>query len=390
MNPSIRLGRIFGIPVGLNWSVLVIAALIAVVFGAGQLPQVEGYSRATYLLAGLTAAVLFLGSILAHELAHALVARAKGVAVDGITLWLLGGVAKFTGEATRPRDEAVIALVGPLVSLTAGLAFGVTALVVIALTGEMVTLATAVLGWLAAINAVVAVFNLLPAAPLDGGRVLRAVLWARRGSRRDATLAAARAGRGLGIGVIGVGLLVFAAYGVVDGVWLMLLGWFLVTAAGAEALHARLEGVTVAEVMTRAPVVAPDWVTVRELIDQYVMAHRCSTFPLRAFSGHISGLVTMAGVKRVPAGEQDETRAREVAVPIAKVPVAHPDEPVSDLMVRLGGAAGGRALVFDGDELVGIVTPADLAGAQRRHELADARRQDRDQPATKPPEIDPR
>lgn len=384
MNPSMRLGRIFGIPVGINWSVLVIAALIAVAFGAGQLPQVEGYSQPMYLLAGLIAAVLFLGSILAHELAHALVARAKGVAVDGITLWLLGGVAKFTGEATRPRDEAVIALAGPLISLSAGLAFGVAALVVIAVTGEMVTLATAVLGWLAAINAVVAVFNLLPAAPLDGGRVLRAALWARRGNRRDAAVAAARAGRGLGIGLIGVGLVVFAAYGVVDGIWLMLLGWFLVTAAGAEALHARLEGVTVGEIMTRDPVVAPDWITVRELIDEYVMAQRCSTFPLRAFAGHISGLVTMAAIKRVPVDERDETRAREVAVPIARVPIARPDEPVSDLMSRLGGPTGGRALVFDGDELVGVVSSADLAWAERRQGLAEHGR--REHPATDPPE----
>lgn len=388
MNPSVSLGRIFGIPVGINWSVLVIAALIAMAFGAGQLPRVEGYSQPMYLLAGLIAAVLFLGSILAHELGHALVARSRGVAVDGITLWLLGGVAKFAGEATRPRDEAVIALAGPLISLTAGLAFGVVAFVVIALTGEMVTLATAVLGWLAAINAVVAVFNLLPAAPLDGGRVLRAVLWARRDNRRDAALAAARAGRGLGIGLIGVGLLGFAVSGAADGVWLMLLGWFLVTAAGAEALHARLEGVTVAEVMTPDPVVAPDWTTVRELIDRYVMTHRCSTFPLRAFSGHLSGLATMSAIKRVSAGEQDETRARDVAVPIDKVPTARPDEPVSDLMSRLAGATGGRGLVFDGDELVGIVAPADLAWAERRHGLSGQGR--RDHAASDPPEINQR
>lgn len=369
MTPSVNLGRIFGVPVGINWSVLLIAALVAVAFGAGQLPRVEGYSQPTYLLAGLVAAALFLGSILAHELAHALVARARGVPVDGITLWLLGGVAKFSGEATRPRDEALIALVGPLVSLTAGALFAVAAAAVVAVTGEMVTLATAVLGWLAAINAVVAVFNLLPAAPLDGGRVLRAALWARRGDRRDAALAAARAGRGLGMGSVGVGLLVFAAYGAVDGVWLMLLGWFLMTAAGAEALHARLEGVTVGEVMTSEPVVARDWIPVRELVDDYVMTHRCSTFPLRAFDGRISGLVTLAATKRVPAGERDTTRARDIAVPLDKVPVGHPEESLSDLISRLGGATGGRALVFDGDELVGIVSPADIAWAERRHSL---------------------
>jgi CBS domain-containing protein len=170
--------------------------------------------------------------------------------------------------------------------------------------------------------------------------------------------------------LIGLGLVILAAYGAFDGVWLMLLGWFLVTAAGAEALHARLEGVTVDEVMTRDPVVAPDWITVRELIDDYLMTHRCSTFPLRAFDGSISGLVTMAAVKRVPRDQRDEKRARDVAVPIDRAPTGQPDEPLSELMARLSGATDGRALVFDGDALVGIVSPADVAWADRRRALA--------------------
>lgn len=385
MNSSLSLGRIFGIPVGVNWTVLVIAGLIAVAFGFGELPELQGHSRGLQLLAGGVAAVLFLGSILAHEVAHAVVARRRGVPVEGITLWLLGGVARFRGEATRPRDEAVIALVGPMVSLVASALFAAVAGVVVLTTGELVTLVTLVLGWLAAINLVLAVFNLLPAAPLDGGRVLRAVLWARSGSRVQAAVTAARAGRGLGVGLIGVGLVVFAAFGAFDGLWLMLLGWFLVTAAGAEAVHARLEGVQVSEVMSRDPVVAPDWLTVRQLIDDYVMAQRCSTFPLRSFGGDISGLITLSAIKRVPADQRETTRARDVAVAIDRVPTARPDELLTDFMGRLGGSGEGRGLVFDGDELVGIVTPADLAWAERRRSLAAPHR--RQDPLADPPSV---
>lgn len=391
MASTVRLGRIFGIPVGINWSVLVIATLVAFVFGLGPMPQEvdPGRPDVLYLLAGVAAAVLFLASILAHELGHALVARARGIEVDGITLWLLGGVAQLRGEAASPRDDAVIALVGPAVSVAVGLCFGVLAGIVVAVTGETVSLATMVLGWLAGINVLVAVFNLLPAAPLDGGRVLRAALWARHRDRTEAALAAARAGRGLGVGLIAVGLAVLAAFGAFDGIWLMLVGWFLVAAARAEAMHATLQGVRVSDVMTRDPVVAPDWIVVRELIDDYLMSHRCSTFPLRAFDGRISGLVTMSAVKRVPAGQRDTRRARDVAVPIERVPTARPDEPLVELLGRLGGQpTEGRALVFDGDELVGVVSPADVAWAERRRMLGEG--EQRRDPLINPPTISER
>jgi Zn-dependent protease len=179
---SLRFGRIAGIPVGASWSALLIAGLIAWSLAGSVLPaEVPGLAPAACWLAGLAGAGLFLGSLLAHEVGHALVARRAGLRVRGITLWLLGGVALLEDEPATPGDELRVALVGPAVSLALAVAFGL-----VAVAGSLLARPTAVvfvLAWLAVGNAALAVFNLLPAAPLDGGRVLRGLLWRRHGSR---------------------------------------------------------------------------------------------------------------------------------------------------------------------------------------------------------------
>lgn len=180
MNESVRLGRIAGIPVGLNVSVLVIVVILVVGLAFGLFPEsFAGYSTAAYLLAALLAALAFLASLLAHELAHAVVAKRHGVEVEGITLWLLGGVARLHGEPRTPRADFLIAVVGPLTSVALGAVFWLLALAVGWATGSPLAVGTLV--YLALLNVVLAVFNLIPAAPLDGGRVLRAALWRWRG-----------------------------------------------------------------------------------------------------------------------------------------------------------------------------------------------------------------
>ncbi|TDB97914.1 site-2 protease family protein, partial [Micromonospora fluostatini] len=197
MRASFRIGRVAGVPVGVNWSVLVIFALIAWALSASQFPQVyPGRPGWAYLLAGLSAAVVFFLGLLAHEVSHAVVAKRNGLAVEGITLWLFGGVAELRGEAKDPGAELRIAGVGPLVSLLLGLFFGGIALAV-AVTGERGLLLGA-LSWLAGINVLLAVFNILPAAPLDGGRLLRAAVWKATGDRTKGSVVAARAGWVLG------------------------------------------------------------------------------------------------------------------------------------------------------------------------------------------------
>lgn len=375
MDETFRIGRIAGIPVGANWSLLVVFWLIAWSLAAGEFPDAHpGRSDTAYWVAGVFTALVFFGSLLAHELSHALVARRRGMAVEGITLWLFGGVARLGGEASTARVELQVALVGPLVSLAAAAAFGVAALLADGLGAS--ALVVAVPAWLARINLVLALFNLVPAYPLDGGRVLRAVLWARHGDRLRATATAARAGTAFAYVLIGVGLLDFAGGGRLGGLWFVFLGWFLLLASRAEEagvlLRESLRGVRVRDLMSPDPVVAPAGITAEELLEDYALRHRCSAFPLVDEGGALVGLVTLGRLKQVPPARRHASAVRDLACPIADVPVAHPDDPVVDLLERLAGSPDGRALVLDdGGALVGIVTPTDVA---RMTQLAALRR----------------
>jgi Zn-dependent protease len=209
-----------------------------------------GRPRWVYWLVAVAAAALFLASLLAHEVAHALVARRYGMRVERVTLWLLGGVAELGGQPSSPRVDLRVAVVGPLTSVAAG---GVFFAAVFAGAGLLPRVCVAALSWLAWINVVLAVFNLLPAAPLDGGRVLRALLWRRWGDQARAQVAAAKAGRGLGAGLIWLGLLQILVTHNLGGIWLALVGWFLIAAANAERRAseqaARLRGLTVRTAM---------------------------------------------------------------------------------------------------------------------------------------------
>ena len=230
MESSVTIGRIRGVVVAVHWTVLFVLALVTLSLAAGIFPDdVGGYNAAAYWVAALATGVLFLVSILAHEASHAVVALRHGVAVERITLWLLGGVAQLEGGARAPADEFLIAVAGPVMSIAIGvvggaLAFGLDAASAPALLVEM-------LKWLAGINLVLAVFNLVPAAPLDGGRVLRAALWAKSKDRLRATVIASKAGRLFGVALIAGGVLLFLGGG--NGLWFALLGWFVINAASA-------------------------------------------------------------------------------------------------------------------------------------------------------------
>ena len=363
MEESFRLGRVAGIRVGVNWSVLLIVWLLAWSLATVVLPQrAPGHQPSAYWLAAVATALLFFASLLAHELGHAVLARRAGLGVEGIILWLFGGVANLHGEARNPRAELRIAAVGPLISLAVAAVAALLAAAVSAAGGP--ALLGAVFAWLARINLGLAVFNLIPAAPLDGGRVLRALLWRRSGDRLRATVAAARAGRLFGYLLIGVGVLEFAVRANLGGLWFIFLGWFLLSAARAEEHGARLRealaGLRVRDVMTPDPVVAPGWLTVDAFLERYVLGHRCSAFPVSGAGGELEGLVTLARLKSVPAAERAATRVAAVACPLAEVATATPDEPVADLPGRLSGCSDGRVLVVDGGRLVGIVSPSDL------------------------------
>ncbi|MFI7573931.1 site-2 protease family protein [Micromonospora sp. NPDC049497] len=371
MRASFRLGRIAGVPVGVNWSVLVIFLLIAWALSANQFPRsYPDRPVIAYVLAGLAAAVVFFLGLLAHEVSHAIVAKRNGLEVGGITLWLFGGVAELKGEAPNPGAELRIAGVGPLVSLLIGVFFGGIA-VALALTGYE-GLLLGVLAWLAGINVLLAVFNVLPAAPLDGGRLLRAAVWKATGDRTKASVVAARAGRILGVVLIGLGFWQFIAGAGFGGLWLALIGWFLIGAAAMEERQARmgdaLRNVRVTDVMTPQPQTASGEMTVADFVDNYLFAYRHSALPLTE-EGRPVGLVTLDRVRGVAADRRAGTTLAEVSCRSDELVLASPDEQLNDLLPRLSECADGRALVVSEGRLVGIVSPSDISRAVQRGSL---------------------
>jgi Zn-dependent protease len=361
---AIPIARIAGIKISADWSVLLICALLAWGVAGGAVP-VAAPSTPIWLawIAGAIAAVLLIASLTAHELGHALVARRRGMTVDGIRLWLFGGVAQMSGDWMTGKTEMLVAAVGPAVSLLLVGAFvGASWLLLLVNAPPLVIV---VAEWLAGLNTLLLAFNLIPAFPLDGGRILRGFLWTRTKNRMAATVAASRTGRFFAVVLIGLGVLDLFFVNPTAGLYLILIGWFLDTAArseatGEQARHA-LEGVLVGDVMSKNPVIVPSWITVELLVDQYAMGHQFTSFPTHSIDGRIDGLVTMRGIKQVPAPQRGNRRAIDIAIPADRVPIARQDEHVTDLLKRIGTASDGRAMVYDGGTLVGIVSPSDIA-----------------------------
>src|SRR5256714_5338681 len=295
MNENLSLGRIAGIHVGLNWSLLVIAGLIAWSLATSILPPAApGQTAGAYWPAGVVASFVYLASLLAHELAHSVVAMRRGVRVEGITLWLFGGVSRLGSDSASTGVQALITVVGPVTSLLLGAVLLLAAAA--AGGGANPRLLAAAHSWLAYINIILGVFNLLPAFPLDGGRILQSLIWLRTGDRLRATNIAARIGMAFAFLLIAYGLVTFfAAGGLFGGVWSVFLGWFLLSAARSEQTGALVRqassGISVAEVMTPNPVQAPDDINVDKALHSYVLASRHSTFPTHDARGRVRGLL---------------------------------------------------------------------------------------------------
>src|ERR671914_580384 len=287
---SFTILRVRGIPIGVHWTWLLVFAIVVWSLGTVLFPATyPGLDGATYLAMAVAAALLFFGSVLAHELGHALRALDEGQHIEGITLWLFGGVARLRGNPHSPGTELRVAAAGPGVA-----------------------------DYLGRINLILLAFNLVPALPLDGGRILRAWLWRRQGSFVVATRSAARAGRAFGIVLVAVGLLELFTGAGLGGVWLVFLGWFLIQAAQDEATMALqrqvLGGRRVRDLMTPDPVAVPPDVTVAELIELAARARRFSTYPV-VEDGRLVGVVPLRAVATVPSEERERRRVRDLMVP---------------------------------------------------------------------------
>ena len=347
-----------------------VVALIAWSLATSLLPSAApGQTSGAYWAAGVISAVVFLASLLAHELAHSVVAMRRGVKVEGITLWLFGGVSRFSSDTSSPGTQALFTLVGPLTSLVLGGAFYLVSAAFGG--GPHPGLVPATLSWLGYINIALGVFNLVPAFPLDGGRLLQSLIWLRTGDRLRATRIAARIGMGFAYLFIAYGLVSFIfASSVVGGVWWVFLGWFLLSAARSEEagglIRQALSGISVRDVMTPNPVQAPDNITVEDALHSYVLASRHSTFPTHDAAGRLSGLLTLAALKNVAPETRITTLVRDIACPLASVPTASPADPATNLLSVGDGCSEGRTLVIDNGRLVGIISPSDISGLLQR------------------------
>ena len=359
MNPEITLGRIAGIRISINWSWLIVFTLIVWTLASAVFPSEDPHlSRRTYLAMAVVAAVVFFASLLLHEFGHAALARREGMEIDGITLWLFGGVARFKGMFPSAGAELRIALAGPLVSALLGGTF-----VGVAAAGGLGTAVDGVAAWLGYINLILLAFNMLPALPLDGGRVLRALLWRARGDFSSATRIAADVGRGFGYLLVGLGVFLFIVQGVWSGVWLAFVGWFLLQAAAAEGRYGlirdALGGLRVRDLMVRNPVSVAADESVAEFMDGVARTHRFTTYPVVG-GGRVLGLLPLAAVARVPREEWGRTAVRDCMLAFDDVPHLRKDELLVDVMGELAPRPPGRAFVLEGDLVVGLLSVSDV------------------------------
>ena len=378
MNSTFRLGRFAGIEVGVNWTWIFVFALVTWSLATVVFPnQNPGLADGTYWTMAAAAAVLFFLSILLHEFGHALQARRDDVEIEGITLWLLGGVAKFRGFYRTPGAAFRIAVMGPVVTLII-----VAVLLAAAAVVPMPEPVGAVVAWLAYINLIVLVFNLLPALPLDGGRILHAALWRARSSLGWATRVAAGIGRGFGFLLIGIGVAVILFGAGFGGIWLVVIGWFISMAAESEARHllAReaLTGLRVRDLMSRDVITVEPDVTVGRFMDEVARGTRYTTYPVMRGERPV-GLLNFRAVADVPRDRWDTQAVGECMRSLDEVPQLAPDEPAPEALTEVATSDIHRALVMEHGRLVGILSVTDLAravdmGLGRRPDATDTQR----------------
>jgi Zn-dependent protease/CBS domain-containing protein len=359
MGPGWKFGRLAGIDLAIHPSWLVIAFLVTYSLAEFQLPaQFTDWSTAAYWGIGAVTALLFFGSVLAHELSHALVARGFGLKVEGITLFIFGGVTSIDEDSRTPREEALIAVAGPATSIGLGLVLLGLNLVI---TQPQIG---ALLGWLGYINLLLGAFNLIPGFPMDGGRVLRAILWKVRGDRLAATRGAALVGRLFAYLLIGFGVFLALRPGgsIFSGVWLALIGWFLSNAAESTMAQAGVErslrGVRVRDAMeTTPPAVSPNE-TVAELVQERMLRGEDRSFLVRHDDGGLAGLVTLGDVRRLGRDQWAGARVTDIMTRYADLATIEPDAPLVDALRQLQERDIGQLPVVGDDARnpVGVVT----------------------------------
>lgn len=360
---SLQLWSIRGIPIRIHFTWLIIFGLMSWTLASGYFPQrYPDLPVAAYWLKAIIAALFLFGSILAHELMHAITAQKLQVPITGITLFALGGVAEMQGDPPSPGAEFKIAIVGPLASFALA---GVFWLLWQALDGEGGggTLAAVAL-YLVTLNLVVAIFNLLPAFPLDGGRVLRSIIWGITHSVKRATYWAARVGRGFAYLLILLGGVALFAGAGFQGVWMVLIGLFLLQGAQAGYTHVlvqeALASVAVRDIMVKEVVTVPPSSSVTEVVNRYFLVHGYGGFPV-VENGRVLGVVSLTELKQVPAEDRDRVSVREVMMPLEARLTLAPEDDVAVALQRMTQEGLARLVVMERGRMVGLLTKTGLS-----------------------------
>jgi len=362
---QIKLGRIGGIEIGLHYSWFIIAFLIALSLADHFRSVRPEWGTAAVWTAAVITAVLFFVTLLMHELAHSLMAKSRGLRVRAITLFALGGVSQIESEAPNARSEFWIAIVGPLTSLVLGFLFlGIARGAGWQAGIEPSNPVIAVLLWLGYINIVLAAFNMIPGYPLDGGRVLRAIIWWITGSPQRSTRAVSLIGQGVALLFILFGLFRFFLGAGIGGLWTAFVGWFLLDAARSSyvqfSLMAGLRGRRVADLMEHDCLRVPGYVSVRDFVDEYLL-HSASRCFLVLQDQKIAGLVTPDEVKRVGRDDWSQTSLQSIMQPFDKVPQVPPDMPAVEAL---------ELLARDNINQVAVVAQGKLEGIFSRGQVA--------------------
>ncbi len=363
MESQIKLGRIFGIEIGLHYSWFLIALLITLSL-AGHFQATQAHwGGPTIWLAAVLTALLFFSALILHELSHALTARARGLPVGAITLFALGGVSRIEREPQRPATEFLVGIVGPLTSALLGLGcLGLAAVLGFRPGSDPSTPTLAVLVWLGYINFGLAIFNMIPGYPLDGGRVLRALAWWATGDAARATRIAARGGQAIAYGFIVFGLLRFFGGAGLGGLWIAFIGWFLLNAAGATygrlEMMARLRGLQVADVMQRDCAIVESSARLQEIVDDLLRTgRRCFVV---ADGGNVLGLITPHEVKGIPRAQWGDLAVARAMRPLEQLRTVAPGSSVADALEIMAREDVHQLPVVAGGRLEGVISRGDV------------------------------
>jgi Zn-dependent protease/CBS domain-containing protein len=359
----ITLFNLFGFAVRIDASWIFIALLVTWSLAEGYFPQnLKGYSHALYWLLGLLGALGLFASIVFHEFWHSLVARRYGLPMKGITLFIFGGISEMSEEPPNAKTEFLMAAAGPLSSIVLGAGFFFAFWV-----GKLSRWplpVTSLLGYLAFINWVLAGFNLLPAFPLDGGRILRSALWKWKNDLQWATRLASRFGSVFGLTLIAFGLLNFFTGNLIGGLWYCVIGLFLRGAAQSAyqqvLVRRSLEGRTVGDLMAPHPVVVPPTISLETLVEDFVYRHHFKMFPV-VENGAVLGCVTTRRLKEVARDEWTLRSVREIMIPCSEENSIRPDAPLAEAFALMNRTGNSRLMVLDQDRLAGIISLKDIS-----------------------------